>query len=87
MEPFSVVNILLLITIINSKEILLKKIFKYCIECDADIYFILRMKKTDQLYTLISNTKEWPLSTEQINKESNYSELIQMKMNELAIKY
>ncbi|CAG7964670.1 unnamed protein product [Penicillium salamii] len=45
------------------------------------------MKKTDQLYTLISNTKEWPLSTEQINKESNYSELIQMKMNELAIKY
>ncbi|CAG8140740.1 unnamed protein product [Penicillium salamii] len=72
---------------LRRRETLLKKIFEYCTECDADIHFVLRMKKTGQLYTLTSNAKEWPLSTEQINKESNHPEPIQMKMDELAIKY
>lgn len=64
---------------LRRRETLLKKIFEYCTECDADIHFVLRMKKTGQLYTLTSNAKEWPLSTEQIvSCSSCFHSLIQV---------
>ncbi|CAG7998830.1 unnamed protein product [Penicillium salamii] len=72
---------------LRRRKTLLKKIFEYYTKYNTNIHFVLQIKKTGQLYTLTSNAKEWPLSTEQINKESNHPKPIQMKIDELAIKY
>ena len=48
------------------RETLFKKASEYCSECEADIYLILRMKKTGRIYTLASESKGWPLSQKQL---------------------
>lgn len=48
------------------KETLFKKAFEYSAQCDADIQLVVRIRKTGQVFTLISNTKGWPLSAEEL---------------------
>jgi hypothetical protein len=31
---------------LRRRETLLRKVFEYCAECDTDIHFVLRLKKT-----------------------------------------
>lgn len=40
------------------KETLSKKLFEYNLECDADVYLILRTRKSGQTYTVTSGSTE-----------------------------
>ncbi|CDM32586.1 unnamed protein product [Penicillium roqueforti FM164] len=44
------------------RKSLFKKASEYSSEYDADIYLILRMKKSRKIFVLVLNIKDWPLS-------------------------
>lgn len=49
------------------KDGLFRKAYQYCIECDADVYVILRIRRNGQIYISNSNpTEEWPPSKQQL---------------------
>lgn len=48
------------------RETLFKKASEYCSECGADICLILWVKKTGQIYTLVSESEGWPPSQNQL---------------------
>ncbi|KAL1979492.1 hypothetical protein VTN96DRAFT_5702 [Rasamsonia emersonii] len=51
------------------KDGLFRKAYQYCIECDADVYVVLRIRRNGQIYVFNSDsTGEWPPSKEQLNK-------------------
>jgi hypothetical protein len=44
------------------RNTLFKKASEYSSECDADIYLILRIKKSRKIFILTSTLNDWPLS-------------------------
>ena len=49
------------------KESLFKKAYGYSLECDADVYISIKIRKNGQVFTFNSDsTREWPLSEAQI---------------------
>jgi hypothetical protein len=49
------------------KECLIKKAYEYSLECDADVYISIRIKKNGRVFTFNSDsTRGWPLSDAQI---------------------
>lgn len=55
------------------RNTLFKKASEYCSECDADIHLVLRMKKSGKIFVLTSNSKDWPLSQNQLVSSSGLS--------------
>jgi hypothetical protein len=50
---------------------LFKKACEYSLDCDADVYIAIRIRKDDQIFTFNSDsTGEWPLSEVQIVRYS-----------------
>jgi hypothetical protein len=53
------------------KESLIKKAYEYSLECDADVYISIRIKRNGQIFTFNSDlTQEWPISEAQIVRHS-----------------
>ena len=51
------------------KENLFKKAYEYSLECDADVYVSIRIKKQGRVFTFNSDsTRQWPLSEAQMVK-------------------
>ncbi|CAG8151129.1 unnamed protein product [Penicillium salamii] len=48
------------------RRTLFKKASEYSSECGANIHIVLRMKKSGKVFILTSNTKDWPLSQNQL---------------------
>lgn len=49
------------------KESLFKKAYEYSLECDADVYVGIRIKKNGQIFAFNSGlTRQWPLSKAQM---------------------
>ncbi|RDH26427.1 hypothetical protein BDQ94DRAFT_155579 [Aspergillus welwitschiae] len=66
------------------KDNLFFKSFEYCHECDADIFIMVRNKKTGQILFFNSNSS-WPPSLEEL--ASYYPKPKQITWKELAARY
>jgi hypothetical protein len=50
----------------SGQEKSLKNPFEYSTQCDADIQFVVRIRKTGQTFSLTSNLEGWLLSANQL---------------------
>jgi hypothetical protein len=58
------------------KDSLIKKAYEYSLECDADVYMSIRIKKNGRVFTFNSClTGEWPLSEAQIVRHLFFLEI------------
>jgi hypothetical protein len=49
------------------RKILFKKTYEYSLECDADVYISIRIKKNGRVFTFNSDSgRDWPLSEAQM---------------------
>jgi hypothetical protein len=65
------------------KESLVKKAYEYSLECDADVYMSIRIKKNGRVFTFNSClTGEWPLSEAQIVCHPPFSRALYIRNTE-----
>jgi hypothetical protein len=55
------------------RKILFKKAYEYSLECDADVYISIRIKKNGRVFTFNSDSgRDWPLRTLRIEQDNYY---------------
>ena len=60
------------------KDSLFKKAYEYSLDCDADVYVCIRIRKNGRVFTLNSDCGEaWPMSDQKL---VNYEEIRSLKM-------